>query len=253
MRHTFSRIAAALWAGLLVGCAPSYQLTLAPGQATDSPSPGAPVGLGVADSLEVRLGFARYEKATVVFAADIRNGSDRPVLVAPETFAYLPTLPRPAVASAAAARPAPPVRVAAIDPESLLRTLAARQAAEEERSTKISFWEVLTMVSHTVEDVSSLKKTETPEQIAERDARHAQENQVYDDDRAQHAAQADKLYDEHQSHQRFTLRKHLLQPGERITGWVHFPRTDAATHLRVLLYLRERPFAFDFAQGRRRP
>ncbi len=88
------------------------------------------------------------------------------------------------------------------------------------------------------------------QQIAERNERQARENQVFDDSRAQHAAQADELYNEHQSHQRFTLRKRLLQPGEQLTGFVYFPRTNAASHLRVVVYLRERPFAFDFNQAR---
>jgi len=234
-------------AALFTSCAPSYYLTLAPGQRADIADYGISVGLAENDSLEVRVGLASYDKKTVAFAIDIRNGSDRPVQVSPETFCYLPTLPYPAVASTSStvARTA---RVMAIDPEQKLRDIAARQAAAEEKASKVSLFEVLTMVTNTAEDISSIKKKETREQEAERDQRHASDNAYFDSQRAQHAADADALYDQHVTQHQTLLRKHLLAPGEKLTGSVHFPRNDAASHLRVVVYLRERPYSFDFDQ-----
>ncbi|UYZ63617.1 hypothetical protein [Hymenobacter weizhouensis] len=244
------------WAGiaglgwLLAACAPSYYLKPAPGQATDPSSFSTNVGLAEADSLEVRLQFIGYEKTAIIFSADIRNGSDRPVQVAPETFCYLPTLPRPAVASAAPGTSGPKPYVLALNPEVQLQNLEARLDRHARKASGVSFFELLTVATHVAEDVSSIKKKETDQQIAEREDRHAQNNQYFDEQRADHADQAAALYQEHHSKQHQLLRRREVGPGERLTGFVYFPRTDVASHLRVVVYLRERPFVFDFNQAK---
>lgn len=215
-----------------------------PAQANGPSVNGHPTSLSYhPDSVEVKLGFVRYEPATLVFEVEIGNDSSQPVWVTPETFFYAPVDTGAAVVPTTAT-----ARVTALDPELRLKQLAARLEEETTKSEKVSWLEILTMVSNVAEDVSSIKKKETEEQIAEREERHQSSSAYFDYQREQHAQQADTLYTQHLNMQTVGLRKTLLSPGKFVRGLVYFPRTDAARRLRVVVFFNERPVSFDFTQ-----
>ena len=172
----------ALAAGLsggLTGCGSSHSLIMQPVRSAGLSADGQPRGFGkYLDSVEVSVGSVRYEKTELVFQVEIINDSHRPVRVAPELFYCIPLDNSVAVASTV---PALPTRVAASNPELRLRQLTSHLHREIDKAEKASWLEVLTDVSHVVEDVASIKKKETDQQIAERDQRHQNEN-AYDDE-----------------------------------------------------------------------
>lgn len=213
------------------------------------------------DSVEVKLGFVRYEKKELIFEVEIGNDARRPLEILPETFYYVPDY-TPAVtaataqaldsaAVAAGTRPAlelPLTRVMALNPEATLQQLTARLNKEASKAEGGSWLEILSSVANITEDIASIKKTETPEQIAERDQRHAADEAYFADQRDTHAQQADELSGRKQHLESVILRKTVLQANEYIVGQVHFPRTDAARRLRVVLFINARPVVFDFTQ-----
>jgi len=139
-------------------------------------------------------------------------------------------------------------RVAAIDPEVRLKELAANLEKEEAKATKVSFFEIATMVTQVAEDVASIKKKKTEAQVAERQQRHESTSASFDEQRERHAQQADNLYNQHQSMQLGALRKTRLLTGEYISGQVNFPRTDTARRLRFVVFYNEQPVTFDCNQ-----
>lgn len=233
---------------LLAACSPSYFMTTKPSQHSGLwPSGYARSNSQTADSIVVRLGFVRYEQQELVFEADIRNESNRNVLVAPETFYYLPVVTTPMVSVALAANFPP--RVAAINPEPRLEQLAARLAEETNLATKVSLWELFTTVSNLAETTPSNKqKKETELQMQEREERHHQVGAYFNEQRELHAVQADKLFELKQKLEYRLLRTTTLEPGQRTRGYVYFPRTDAANLLRVVASLTNHPVTFDFVQ-----
>lgn len=248
MFHRLLRLYSTAWVAavalLLTSCGPSYFLAMQPTRANGPSVNGHPTTLSQhpEDSVQVRMGFVRYEDAELVFEVAVSNESGRPVVLDPATFYYMPrdtAAPPPA---------ATPRRIAAIDPEARLKLLAARLDEEAKKAEKVSFLEILTSVSHVAEDVSSIKKKETQQQIAERKQRHKDDNDFYDSQRAEHAQEADKLYDQQQNLTSVALRKTTVAPGEVAVGQVHFPRSDEAKQLRVVVFYNERPVEFDFLQ-----
>ncbi|QJX45414.1 hypothetical protein HMJ29_00070 [Hymenobacter taeanensis] len=219
-----------------------------PATGTGQWSDGHETSLAFEDSVEVHMGFVRYEGTELVFEAEVRNTSQRPVLVAPAEFYYQPVATQP-VASASQG-PTFPGRVAALDPEPRLQQLAQRLSYESEQATKVSFGEVLTSVSHLTENVTSIKKKETNKEIDERAARQQSERNYYTNQRLEHAAAAEQLRGKQQELDQNALRKNTLLPGQRVRGYVYFPRTDMADLLRLVVPLNERPLTFDFNQYR---
>ncbi|HEX8427108.1 hypothetical protein [Hymenobacter sp.] len=195
------------------------------------------------DSVEVQVSFVRYEPTELVFEVEIGNDSRRPVLVTPETFFYAP-VDTASTTTAAALQP----RVAALNPELRMKLLAARLEKEAAKAEKVSWFEILTSVSHVAEDISSIKKKETDEQVAEREERHQTDNAYFNNQREQHAQEADALYAQHHSRKSVALRRTELKPGEYVRGQVYFPRTDAARRLRVVVFFDAQPVPFDFKQ-----
>ncbi|MBC8084340.1 MAG: hypothetical protein H7Z21_14145 [Hymenobacter sp.] len=232
----------------LAGCAPSYLLAIQPAW-PDTPGEKSQSAVfdKYIDSVEVAVGFVRYEKTELIFQVEVINDSHQAVVVAPETFYYIPLDTSAVVASTTAALP---IRVDALAPEQYLRKLTDQLNEQVAKSEKVGFLEILTTVTHVVEDVSSIKKQETDAQIAERDQRHQDENAAFDGLRETHAGQADQIYDQRQIVERFLLRRDTLRTGQRALGYVHFPRTDAANRLRLVIFFNERPIPFDFTQQR---
>ncbi|MBO0359596.1 hypothetical protein J0X19_16675 [Hymenobacter sp. BT186] len=240
-----------LWACLaglgFTSCGASTFLALRPAQPDGSSVNGHPTSTKyqTEDSVEVRLSFVRYDATELVFEVEIGNDSKRPVLIEPTSFFYAPidttVAPRPG------AQPMLP-RIAAIDPETRLKNLAANLETEATKAEKVSWFEIATTVTQVAESVASIKKKETDAQIAEREERHASTNAYFANQREQHAQNADDLYNQHQNAQSVMLRSARLPSGEYVSGQVNFPRTDTARRLRFVLFYNERPVTFDFNQ-----
>ncbi|SHL05726.1 hypothetical protein [Hymenobacter psychrotolerans] len=201
------------------------------------------------DSVEVRLGFIRYEEKELVFEVEVNNSSTRPVLIAPETFYYTPLYsdaPDTVVSGAAAVLE--PARVPALDPEARLQLLAKRLDKQANRAQGGGWLELVTSATHIAENVSTITKKETDQQVAEREQRHASDEAFLADQREQYAQQADVLYDQKQHMESVALRKTLLPARQYVTGQVHFPRSDGAHQLRMVVFFNERPVTFTFVQ-----
>lgn len=228
----------------LSSCNSTSFLTITPVQVNGSGRNGHPTSLSYhPDSVEVQLGFVGYEPTGLIFEVEIGNDSSRPVLVSPEAFFYAP-LDTALVTTASELRP----RVAALDPELRLKQLAVRLDQEAAKAEKVSWFEILATVSNVAEDIASIKKKETDDQVAERQERHRSTDDFFDAQRELHAQQADSLYSQHHQVKTAALRKTKLKPGEYVRGYVYFPRTDTARRLRVVVFFDERPVAFDFTQ-----
>ncbi|RPD47777.1 hypothetical protein DNI29_10060 [Hymenobacter sediminis] len=239
----------ALVATSLTACTATSFLSLTPTRPDGPWVNGHPTSLSQhPDSVQVRVGFIRYEPTALVFETEIGNYSDRPIQVAPENFYYL-MLPTDSIAEKQLAKGIFESRVPALDPEVQLQQLAAKLDKQAAKATNVSWFEILTSAAHIAEDVASIKKKETAEQVAERDYRHQSDDAFFEEQREQHAQQADQLYDQQVSMEATVLRNTTLEPGQRVVGQVHFPRRDYAKRLRLVVFFDERPVQFDFIQA----
>jgi len=233
--------------GLLSACGPSYFLTMKPTAENTIWYEGREMVLQEQDSMLVQMSFVRYEGKELVFEAVVENGSSQPILVAPEQFFYQPVTTQAATAGTPTNVPA---RVAAIDPEQRMRQLETTLAYESKEATKVSLGELLTTLGHITEDVVSIKKKETDEEVDEREQRQQSERNYYTNQRLEHSIAADQVrYKKEEVEQRL-LRKNTLPPGQYIRGYVYFPRTDVADVIRVVVPVGEQPATFDFTQSR---
>lgn len=238
----------ALGAASLTACTATSLLTLTPTRPDGPWVNGHPTTLAQhPDSVQVRVGFVRYEPTELVFETEISNYSDQPIQVAPETFYYL-MLPTDSVAEKQLAKGIFESRVPALDPEAQLQQLAARLDKQAAKATNVSWFELLTSAAHIAEDVASIKKKETAEQVAARENRQQSDEAYFEEQREQHAQQADQLYSQQVSLETMVLRKTTLVPGQRVVGQVHFPRRDYAQRLRLVVFFDERPVQFTFIQ-----
>ncbi|GGG48493.1 hypothetical protein [Hymenobacter glacieicola] len=238
----------ALLSLLLLACGSTSFLSVAPRQPNGPWVNGHPTSfIRHPDSVQVRTGFIRSEPTELVFETEITNTSDRPVLVAPETF-YLLLLPPDSTAEAAMAKGIFASRVPALDPEVQLQGLRAKLDKEADKATGVSWFEILTSATHIAEDVASINKKETAEQAAERDYRHQSDEAYFDEQREHHAQKADYLYSQHENLSSVVLRKTTLEPGQRVRGHVYFPRKDYAKRLRLVVFFDERPVQFEYTQ-----
>ncbi|WP_460621848.1 hypothetical protein [Hymenobacter tenuis] len=240
---------AALWClVLLTSCSSTSFLKMLPNRYDGPWVDGHPTSVvRHPDSVLVRLGFVRYEQKALVFEAQFTNYSDQPVVVVPETFYYL-MLPNDSLAEAQLAQGIQHLKVPALDPQMQLQQLAAKRDKQAAKATNVSWFEILTSASHVAEDVASIKKKETAEQVAERDDRHQSDNAFFEEQREQHAQQADELHNKLAHLESSVLLRTTLQPGERVTGQVYFPRNDYMKRVRLVAFFNERPVQFDFTQ-----
>ena len=230
--RTFRNLTAVLTlAAVLPACGPAYFLAMHPSAGSGTWVNGAEITRQQHDSLEVRLSFVRYEATRLVFEADVRNLSRHDFTVNPSEFSAQSVATQP-VASSGSASPLPSRR-AAFDPEPAIQQLQQRVETEAAAATKVSFAEVLTGLSHTVENVASIKQTETKEQIAARETRHRNENGAYDRERLQAAAAAEQHRAELAELRTYALRRTTVAPGHAVRGYVYFPRADWADVIRV--------------------
>lgn len=233
---------------LLTSCGASTFLSVAPASANGPWVNGHPTSVvSHPDSVYVRAGFIRADDKELVFEVAYLNYSDKPVRIAPETFYYM-AVPDTLADSAAVPATYFEARRLAANPAVRLGQLQARLKEEDRKANNVSWFEILTMVANTAEDVSSIKKKETDQQIAEREDRHESTRATFDDQRLDHAEQADQLYSQTSALESVMLRRDTLNPGEGRKGQVFFPRLDAARKLRLVVFFDERPVQFVFTQ-----
>ncbi|RIY10431.1 hypothetical protein D0T11_09510 [Hymenobacter rubripertinctus] len=222
---------------MLTACAPTRVLSLQPTGGGSGPARDL---VSHPDSVYVRFWFLRAEQEELVFQAEFSNAGAHAVTVNPATFYYQPR-PDSLHALALGRRPAR-------DPEAFLTTLAARRDQEAAKANGSSWFELLTMVVNTVEDVASIKKDETKAQEEAREARHQDDQIYFDSQRAGHADEAQALHTAVAQQATSMLRQATLQPGDQVRGLVYFPRLDSARQLEFVLFFDERPLQYYFTQ-----
>jgi hypothetical protein len=202
---------------LLVACTPTAYLALKPDQGSGTWKDGHERSILRQDSLQVSLGFVRYEGSTLVFDFDIQNQSERAVLVAPEQFSYTPVATT--LHKGQEYMPYFPSAVKAINPEQKLDGLVAAV-------------------------VYNVRESQRPLVLAS-----PEYGQLH---RLEHSSAALQAQGQKQDVEARLLRKNTLLPGQGIRGYVYFPRTDKADVLRLSLPLRAQPLALSYSQLRRR-
>ncbi|WP_226163421.1 hypothetical protein [Hymenobacter terricola] len=263
-------------AGLTTACAPTYQLGLKPAKSTNLFVEGREQAQATADSVEVRLSFVCYEGNRVVFEAEYRNPTMRPLVVDPAAFQYEASrLPAPAprarrpkplpgtevtaaVAAASASLPLPPLppqAVPAFDPEPEITALHNRAESEASKAARIDWLGLALGVASVATDVASIGKRETVAQYQSRAAIHdvaVTYNAISAATKIEHAVTADVLQQRAAHLQEYALRKVTLAPGQQVRGYLYFPRYDAADALVVKAPVGSRVVPLEFAQVRTR-
>ncbi|RSK31684.1 hypothetical protein [Hymenobacter metallilatus] len=236
---------------LLSACGASTFLAVEPANSNGPWVNGHPTSVvSHPDSVYVRAGFLRADDNELVFEVAYLNYSDKPILIAPETFYYM-AVPDTLADSTRVPTQYFAGRRLAADPEVRLVQLQARLKEQERKATNVSWFEILTTVTDLAEDVSSIKKKETDQQVAEREARHQDNQAFFDNQRLDHADQAQQLYSQTTALEAVVLRKNTLAPGQGLRGQVFFPRLDVARKLRLVVFFDERPVQFIFNQALR--
>ena len=198
---------------LLPACSSTTYLALRPAQGSGEWRDGYELATTAQDSIRLNVKFVRYEGTQVVFWFGIDNQSSRPVLVAPESFAYLPVamyLPRgetylPYFKNA----------VAAVNPEGKLNAITQdlSQNLQASRGSDLLLtpnYAVQTRIAGATGAVENrLERTEAEAQL---------------------------------------LRKNTLPAGKTLTGLVYFPRTDNADALRFTVPMRTQPMEVEYRQ-----
>ncbi|GAA4034011.1 hypothetical protein GCM10022409_17890 [Hymenobacter glaciei] len=231
MRSVRTLLASLTLAAALPACGPSYFLTMHPSSGSGTWANGAEIARQQHDSLEVRLSFVRYEASRLIFEAELRNRSGHDFTVSPTDFYLQPVATQPVASTAPA--PVLPGRLTAFDPEPNIQELRQRIEVESAEATKVSAAEVLTSLSHTVENVAAIKKKETKEQISARENRQQNENASFDSQRLRAAAAAEQHRAQLGELEGQALRRTTLETGRAVRGYVYFPRADMADVIRV--------------------
>lgn len=202
---------------LLTACTPTAYLALKPEQGSGIWKDGHERSVVQQDSLQVSLGFVRYEGNSLVFDLDIQNQSERAVLVAPEQFSYTPVATT--LHEGQEYMPYFPGAVKAINPEQKLDGLVAAV-------------------------VYNVRESQRPLVLAS-----PEYGQLH---RLEHSSAALQAQTQKQDVEARLLRKNTLLPGQGIRGYVYFPRADAADILRLVLPLRAQPLLLSYSQLRSR-
>jgi hypothetical protein len=256
-------------------CAPTYLLGVAPAESYTLRPNGRDVAEATADSVALRLNFLGYEPDYVIFNAEYRNDSQRPVEVVPTAFGYAPVrqqeaAPPPrrvlrgervpaAVAAATQHTPwpaLPPAPLPALDPEPAIGALengASHEAAKAARPDWVGV--ALFAVALGMDIASSTRGRETLAQAQTRAVIHdaAVTYQVIASaKRLHHATTADALARRAALLREYALRRVVLRPGEQVRGYVFLPRFDQADGLDVLAPVGQQLVSFRFVQSHQR-
>jgi hypothetical protein len=233
-----------------------------------------------ADSVEVRLSFVCYEGQRVVFEAEYRNPSHRPLVVDPAAFQYqasrqpapaaltAPKAKRPkplpgtevtaAVAAASMALPLPPLppqALAAFDPEPEIVALQERADKEASKAARFDWLGLALGAASLATDIASIGSRETVAQYQSRAAIHdiaVTYNVISAATKVEHAVAADVLHQRAADLQGYALRKVTLAPGQQVRGYLYFPRYDTADGFLVRAPVGSNVVPLEFAQVRTR-
>jgi|GEM_PF-3554022 len=236
---------------LLTACGPSYYLTVQPSEAAGAAGAEHQPLFAELDSVKMVFSFSHHRDKEVLFDAEVRNGSGRPILVDPAQFYYEPGISQ-TVASTTVGASFFLSCVPAVDPEQTVQSLAAKLGTEDRKATGTSGWEWLTIASDLTADLTANKRKETEQEKYDRKVQYAQSMQGYADNRVRHAEAADRTAMELELWQHQMLRRYLLQPGELVRGYVVFPALDQTVLLRLRTPVGPHQFTFDFDQQRRK-
>ncbi len=206
-------------------------LTMRPSKGSGLWADGSETARQQHDSVDVRISFVRYEMSKMVFDVDFRNNTSRALSVGPTDFYIQPLVTQPVASTVAT--PYMPGRMTAFDPEVQIQELASRVAEESAAATHVGTNEVLTSLSHVVDDLASLKKKETKEQERARETKQKEENDYFTQQRLEAAAAADQHRAQLEELRSGALRHNTVEPGQRLRGYVAFPRVDKADLIRI--------------------
>jgi hypothetical protein len=270
------RLLAPLLALATIGCAPSYLLGVQPAQPHTLFASGEAAAEVAADSVSLRLNFLGYEPGYLVFNAEYRNDSGRPIEIEPTAFAYAPVreagvvpptqrirhgqrVPA-AVAAATQQLPwptLPPAPLPALDPEPQIAQLQDGANHEARKASRIDWVSVALFAVALGTDIASntRRRPETYDQAQVRAVIHNAAwayQAVSTANRARHAATAEVLAQRAGQLSEYALRRVVLQPGQQVRGYVYLPRFDHADGLEVLAPVGRRQVALSFVQSHQR-
>ncbi|TGE18621.1 hypothetical protein [Hymenobacter elongatus] len=261
LRYSLLRgaLATLITAAGLTSCAPSYYLAVKPGQPDSEWPDGRPSMSTNFDWVEVQVCYSHLRDKELLLEVEIRNGSDSAVAVNPGTFYYQPVMMDRATAKQNAVQMNAsvtfvPAQVYAIDPEHRLEQLRTKLDSEARKANGTSALEWLSLVGNLAEDLTPVKGTEKEKQAEEvrREQARLDSRIYFEDQRMDHAVKADQTVIEKEFWETKMLRKHILQPGELVHGYVTFPAIDQTLLLRVAMPVGERTLIFDFDQERKK-
>jgi len=270
------RLLAPLLAVATLGCAPSYLLGVQPAQPHTLFASGQPAAEAAADSVALRLNFLGYEPEYLVFNAEYYNDSRRPVDIMPTAFAYAPVreagvvpptqrirhgerVPA-AVAAATQHLPwpvLPPTPLAALDPEPHIVQLQDGASHEARKASRTDWVSIALFAVALGTDIASTtrRRPETFDQAQTRATIHNVAwayQAISTANRVRHAATAEALAQRAQLLSEYALRRVVLQPGQRVRGYVYLPRFDHADGLQILAPVGQRQVALSFVQSHQR-
>lgn len=276
MKNRYLRLLPLLAFGALAtACAPTYRLAVQPAAPGTLFSSELPQAQALADSVSLRLDFASFEPGWLVFHADYRNDSRRPVVIEPTGFSYAPGRAQtelaaasrvpagqlvPAATAAAGqhlAWPAlPTAALPALNPDPSIEALqgeANRQAARANRTDWLGI--ALLVVAVGADVASATHGRESVGQVQQRAALHElvwTYQAVSAANKLRHAVMADNLSRQAVQLSDFALRRVTLLPGQQVHGYVYLPRFDTADALRVYAPVGQQQVALEFVQTHRR-
>ena len=270
------RLLAPLLAIAATGCAPSYLLGVQPAQPHTLFASGQPTAEAAADSVALRLNFLGYEPEYLVFNAEYRNDSGRPIAIEPTAFAYAPlreagVVPPtqrirhgervPAAVAAATQQlpwPAlPPAPLTALDPEPQILQLQAGANHEAQKASRPDWVSLALFAVVLGTDIASTTRRR-PETIDQAQMRAVIHNAAWayqavsSANRVRHAVTAEVLAQRAGQLSEYALRRVILQPGQQVRGYVYLPRFDHADGLQVLAPVGRQQVVLSFVQSHQR-
>ncbi|TGE23809.1 hypothetical protein E5K00_00920 [Hymenobacter aquaticus] len=245
-------------ASLLSGCGPSYYLAVQPSHPDSQWPDGRQAVSTNFDQVEVQVCYSHLRNKELMFEVEVRNGSDSVLTINPASFYYIPKVMDRATAKQNGVKlngnVIMPSAVYAVDPEARIQQLSAKLDKEARKANGVSALELLTVVTNVAEDLKPVQGTPQEKQIEtwRREDKRANDAAYFDDQRMQHAQNADNAYLDKSLWEVKVLRKNTLRPGELARGYVTFPSYEQTALLRLALPLAGRTLFFDFDQERKK-
>ncbi|MCB2377382.1 hypothetical protein LGH70_07310 [Hymenobacter sp. BT635] len=239
-------------------CGPSYYLAVKPSQPDSEWHDGRKAVSTNFDRVEVQICYSHLRDKELMFEVEVRNGSDSAVTINPSSFYYHPVVPDQVTAKKNGVKlngnVIMPSVVYAVDPEARIQQISAKLRKEARKATGTSALEWFSLAGNIAESLTPVKGTEQ-EKKAEawrREDKRINDEIFFEEQRIQHAQQANQAVVDKQLWEVEVLRKNTLQPGELARGYVTFPSYEQTALLRVSLPVGRRTLFFDFDQDRKK-